>query len=378
MSTKQITLSASMSVRRIIDGDTLSLYFTTNGVALFQGVNPDSGSITPSWSDDITGKKCPVITPHVGSARKQAVSLVEHKWSYNGVDITFATGTGWVKSTNFNGKFKLNTADGSLAIIGNLAEKDKNEDSDSITYTGMASVGSASYEMSKSIDVLISMLGGSAYVGGINATSTAIGSTDENGNYISTSTLTFFLNNASGAVTSFSVKLYRGAETEEAASTNTPSTGITIHRDKTDDKDKLYVDSHQFFVAEFYVPGVGTPVFRAGISIDDMADLYDFKLYSTDTGVGNGKDFTAKCQVVNTKTGTVATMGKGTIVFNILRGDGTLKVVRSSTVNFANNTEFQKASITVKESDTKATENGKTTEFDVTLNCDLNGEVIVS
>lgn len=375
--TKPIVLSASIPVKRIIEGDTISLYFSTNGVALFQGVNPDTGVVTPAWTDDITNKKCPVITPHVGSARKQAVSLISHKWSYNGVAITFAAGSGWVTSTNLDGKFKLNTADGSIAIIKNLAEKDKNEDSDLLTYEGMASVGAASYEMKKSVDILISMLGGSAYVGGITATSTMLGIVDTDGNEIKTTTLTFWLvNSAGGDVSSFSVKLYRGSETTAAATTSQPKQGITIHRDKTGDGDKLYVDSHQLFIAEFYVPGTSTAVYRCGISIDDAADLYQYTLYSSDTGVGTNNDFTMKPRVTSSKTGKVVTMDKGSVVFEVLRDD-TMKVVRSQTVNFTNNAEFNNISFKVTAADTQVTENGKTTEFDVTTNSTIDATVIV-
>ena len=152
-----ISLSASIAVRRIIDGDTLSIWFTTNGIPLHQGLNPNDFTATPKWTE--SGDH-PVITPNVSSARKNAVSLLTHTWKYNSVEITFASGIGWVKSTNFDGKFKLNTKDGTLAIIGDLATKD-NQDADVLEYTGMASVGSASYEMTNSIGVVVPLVSSS-------------------------------------------------------------------------------------------------------------------------------------------------------------------------------------------------------------------------
>lgn len=57
-----ISLSASIAVRRIIDGDTLSIWFTTNGIPLHQGLNPNDFSATPKWTE--SGDH-PEITPHV-------------------------------------------------------------------------------------------------------------------------------------------------------------------------------------------------------------------------------------------------------------------------------------------------------------------------
>ena len=47
-----ISLSASIAIRRIIDGDTLSLWFSTNGVPLHQGLNPNDYQATPHWTEE--------------------------------------------------------------------------------------------------------------------------------------------------------------------------------------------------------------------------------------------------------------------------------------------------------------------------------------
>ena len=362
-----ISLSASLAVRRIIDGDTLSIWFTTNGIPLHQGLNPNDFTATPKWTE---GGDHPVITPNVSSARKNAVSLLTHTWKYNSVEITFASGIGWVKSTNFDGKFKLNTKDGTLAIIGDLATKD-NQDADVLEYTGMASVGSASYEMTNSIGVLVTMLGSSAFFGGIEASSTMLGVTDKEGNETTTAILKFWLKNAGGDVSKYSVKLYRGNETTPITTLENASSGgsITIHRDKTGDDDKLYVDSHQLFIAEFIVDG--TIVYRAGVSIDDNADVYQLVL-SESGGVNASTNSVVTPKVLSTATGTAVTIGKGTIKYYILKSTD-LTVVRSTSIDFANNAEFIAATLTITAADTK---DGNGNEWDLTVNCDLTAQVL--
>lgn len=361
-----ISLSASIPVRRIIDGDTLSIWFTTNGVPLHQGLNPNDFTATPKWTEN---GDHPEITPHVSSARKNAVSLLTHKWKYNSVEIIFPSGTGWVKSSNFEGKFKMNTATGTLAIIGDLATRD-NQDADVLEYTSMASVGSAAYEMSNSIDVLVTMLGSSAFFGDIIATTTMLG-VYVNGNEVTTSILTFKLQNSGGDVSKYSVKLYRGNETTPITTIENAASGgsVTIHRDKTGEDDKLYVDGHQLFIAEFIVDG--TVVYRAGISIDDNADVYELVL-SESGGVNASTNSTVKPLVQKVKQKTAATVGNGTIKYYILKSTD-LTVVRSTSIDFANNAEFADATLTIIDADTK---DGKGNEWDLVVNCNLTAQIL--
>lgn len=359
-----ISLSASIPVRRIIDGDTLSIYFSTNGVPLHQGLNPNDFQPTPHWTE--SGDH-PELTPHVTSARKQAVSLLSHEWSYNNVKIAFNSGTGWVKSSNFAGKFKMNTETGTLAIIGDLASKD-NQDADVVKYTGMASVGASSYEMEKSQSILVTMLGASAFFGGIEASSTMLGVVGSDGKEITTSILKFWLKNASGDVSKYSVKLYRGTDTTPITTIDNAASGgtITVHRDKTGDSDKLYVDSHQLFIAEFIVDG--TMVYRSGVSIDDSADLYQLKLSQDNASVNASINSTIKAKVLNSKKGTAATLGSGTATFTILK-DSDLTVVRTEKKSFSNNNEFNAISFVVSNGDLD-------NEQGVSVVCDLLGTVL--
>lgn len=323
---KEIHLSATAAVRRTLKGDTLSLSLQTNGVPLFQGLNPDTFTVSPKWSESGTH---PVITPIVGSARKNNVTLTSHAWAYNGKDLGFSfSGTGWETSTVDN-RFKLNHTNGSLSIVADLASK-VNQDSDTLTYSGVAVLGASTYPMQKSIDILVSMLGGSSYFGGVSADTTVLSKGQTQAILIP-----WLFNSAGGEVSSYSINLYRGSGTDLAGTYNNPASGITIHRDKTGDADKLYVDSHQLFVLEFIVDGAA--VYRTGISIDDISDIYQLALNSVGQ-VDEDSNQTFRCIVTNCETGLVPKSITGNVTFVIYTdSNGNIENKRSETMTWAKN-----------------------------------------
>ena len=323
---KEIHLSATAAVRRTLKGDTLSLSLQTNGVPLFQGLNPDTFTVSPNWSESGTH---PIITPSVGSARKNNVTLTNHVWAYNGKDLGFSSsGTGWETSTVDN-RFKLNHADGSLSIIGDLASK-VNQDSDTLTYSGDAVLGASIYPMQKSIDILVSMLGGSSYFGGVSADTTVLSK-----GQTQAILRPWLFNSAGGEVSTYSINLYRGSGADLAGTYDNPASGIIIHRDKTGDLDKLYVDSHQLFVLEFIVDGAA--VYRTGISIDDISDIYQLALNSVGQ-VDEDSNQTFRCIVTNCETGKVPKSITGKVTFVIYTdSNGNIENKRSETMTWAKN-----------------------------------------
>ena len=323
---KEIHLSATAPVRRTLKGDTLSLSLQTNGVPLFQGLNPDTFTVSPKWSE--SGKH-PVITPVIGSARKNNVTLTSHAWAYNGKDLGFSfSGTGWETSAVDN-RFKLNHTDGSLSIVADLASK-VNQDSDTLKYSGVAVSGASTYPMEKSIDILVSMLGGSSYFGGVSADTTVLSK-----GQTQAVLKPWLFNSAGGEVSSYSVKLYRGSGSDLAGTYNNPQSGITIHRDKTGDADKLYVDSHQLFVLEFIVDGAA--VYRTGISIDDISDIYQLALNSIGQ-VDEDSNQTFRCIVTNCETGKAPRSISGNVTFVIYTdNNGSVQNKRSETMTWAKN-----------------------------------------
>ena len=89
---RELHLSAVAQVRRTAKGDTISLSLITNGVPLFQGLQPATVTVSPAW----TAESHPVITPRASSAQKNAAVLTNHVWEYNGKNLGFKmTGDGW-------------------------------------------------------------------------------------------------------------------------------------------------------------------------------------------------------------------------------------------------------------------------------------------
>ena len=184
--------------------------------------------------------------------------------------------------------------------------------------------------MEKSIDILVSMLGGSSYFGGVSADTTVLSK-----GQTQAVLKPWLFNSAGGEVSSYSVKLYRGSGADLAGIYNNPASGITIHRDKTGDTDKLYVDSHQLFVLEFIVDGAA--VYRTGISIDDISDIYQLALNSIGQ-VDEENNQTFRCIVTNCETGKAPRSISGNVTFVIYTdNNGSVENKRSETMTWAKN-----------------------------------------
>ena len=317
------SLFTSLPVRKIVKGDTLSLYFSTNGVALFQGVNPDTGVPIPTW-DATTG---PAITPHVGSARGNNYTLESHKWVYNGNDLKFSTsGSGW-ETSSVDNRFRMNHADGTIQIIGNLASK-SNEDADTLEYSGVARQSEqVVYEVQKTVDIFISPLGSSGFGGGVSLESEALGVV----NHVmvrSTRIIDSSLFNANGAVSDYTIKVYKGLGGDELAS-------LAHGKENTFNITRDMVDGQQVFIVKFFIPGNTEAVYTTGFTITDFADLYQPKAYMEGQPSDDGDVGIVKGYVYNVRTNTEATVSKGTVIFKL--------------VNSANSSLVMSKSLTYKE-----------------------------
>mgnify|MGYP004591981739 FL=1 len=331
----EYSLYTSLPVRKIVKGDTLSVFFTTNGVALFQGVNPDTGVPTPSWN----AESGPVITPHVGSARGASYSLEAHRWKYNGNDLKFSTsGSGWETSTVDN-RFQINHTDGSIRIIGDLASKN-NQDADTLEYSGVARQSAkVTFDVQKTVDIFISPLGSSSFGGGVSVESTAIGTINGvlvNSTHISNTVLF----NANGAVASYTVKVRKGLNgTEIASLSNGKISTFEITRDM--------VDGQELFIVEFYIDGNTEAVYRTGFTVIDIDDLYQAQA-DMDGEPSDNKDDVAyiKGKIINVRTHTEVG-ASGNVVFQLVNNSDE-SVLISKTVPYQ---EFHDTGIPVTGAD---------------------------
>lgn len=282
----------SITVKRLRNGDTFFISFNLNGVALFQGIDPVSGDVTPDWT---VAANQPIITPVVTSARGNTVALGGHQWSYNGVVLLFtaASSGGW--TTDSTGKFQINTATGALKIINNLASA-TNVASDTLTYNCVATVAGVEYNLSKTVDIQIQSVGASSYYGTVNAT------TEQLTALITQTTINTKLYLGSTEQSGYSVKWYK----DDTLWADKTGPSITVGRGD--------IDGTQLIIAEFYKSaGDTTPVFRAGIRIIDTLD--DFQVehrYVNSAGstsnanreVSPGNPVYVEGYVVNVRTNT--------------------------------------------------------------------------
>lgn len=355
------SLFASMPVRKVVNGDSISPYFTTNGVALFQGVNPDTGTPTPSWETD---GSCPVITPHAGSAKGVSYTLTSHAWKYNGNDLKFsAGGSGWEQSS-VNNKFWLNHTDGSLKILGNLASK-TNADADSLEYSGVAVYGDFTYDVSKTIDIFISPLGSSSFGGYVNVSTTAIGTI--NGALVeSAKIMSAGLYNSNGSVGNFTIKVWRGMTKDNDHLIGTYASGKVT--DCVIDRSK--VDGQEVFVVEFYVDGTSAPVYTTGFTIIDIDDLYQLYLYDAGKGIDdNGGTSIFRGFVMKVKSNTEYDSSKvsGTVAMKLAKG-GSSEVLKSGSLSYA---DFRNTGFTITAADIADNTNSE-------VSCSINVEANVT
>ena len=158
---EKLSAQGSISIRRVRNGDTLFLSFNTNGIALFQGVDSSSGEVSPDWTVEANQ---PVITPVVNSAKGNPVTTQYHSWKYLGVTLSFTGATVGDFIKDSTGKFAINTSTGALKIIKNLAST-TNFASDLLEYQCVATLDGVEYNLSKSIEIMITTYGASSYIG---------------------------------------------------------------------------------------------------------------------------------------------------------------------------------------------------------------------
>lgn len=309
----------STPITRIINGDTLYFYFDTNGIPLYQGVDTENGNISPSWA---TAANQPVITPQCSSALGNNVTLSGFTWYYNGTAITFASAdSGWVTSTNFDGKFQLNVGDGSLKIVKDLAVR-TNPSSDVLRCECSATVAGQKFPQSKSVDVLIQPVSSSSYNGFISASPANL---DESH---TKSTLACSLYDAQGllAQANYTVKWYK------ANDTTVLGTGYTL------EVTRAAVDHIQLFICDFYLKSTSEKCATAGILITDTADLFEVKHTLSGT-LDTDNTVTATAMVVKSKdNSTYSLTGKtnvawktGVYAADASQGGGSVRTIISPT-----------------------------------------------
>ena len=314
---------AALTVKRMRNGDSIFLTLEGNGKPLFQAVDDQTSpvSVSPDWTQ---AANQPVVTPHASTTRNLLVSLSNHSWSYNGVQLVFNGATSGDWTTDSTGKFQLNSQTGAIKIIANLASA-TNIANDTLLYSCIATVAGVEYNMSKSVDIVIQKGGASSYYGFVTASTLQLDSSH------TTATLKAALWLAGAGDVPFYVKWYKG-NTEWSAKNGYSE--ITVTRDD--------VDGAQLIIAEFYLnQGDANYVYRYGVSIIDTLDEIIVVPYisSTNKEVDVNKPVTVAARIIRASTGAELTPSSVTWVFTLMDGVTWTQLATSSSSSIQVTTE---------------------------------------
>lgn len=279
-------VTGASSIRVLRTGGTLSLSFTFNNIPLYQGIDTETGVVSPSWT---VAANQPLITPVAVSSRSEVVTLSNHKWAYNGTALVFSGAAVGNFKTDSTGNFQMDTTNGALKIVKNLAST-VNVANDTLLYEATATILGEEQTVQKSLDIQIQKLGASSYNGLISFSGGQVLSSS-----VASVTASTTLYLGSSTVSTYSVKWFKGS-TEW-----TGQTGKTVNVTRAD------VDGSLLLVAKFYKSGdTANPIAIAAAKIDDNADEYSLvadELVLSDTTTSG----THKFNIVKNGTGGFVT-----------------------------------------------------------------------
>ena len=247
----------SITIKRLRTGNQIYITFDSNGKALYQGIDTESGVVSPDFTNV---DNQPTRTPKVTSIKGLASTLSNHTWKYNGMLLSFSGSETW--QTDSTGKFQMKPSDGTIKIIGNLAST-TNIAADTLTWSAICATDGYEETITKDLTVNVQNVGSSAYVGIVSAT------TEQLTSDVPTITLSTKLYlGITGEVPSYYVKWYKDSELISGQNSAT----LSVTRDM--------VDGTQLFIAEFYKSSAETVyISRAAIRITDVLDEYQINLY---------------------------------------------------------------------------------------------------
>ena len=331
----------SITIKRLRSNDSLTLSFDNNGIPLFQGVDSETGVVSPDWTK---AANQPIRTPKVISSHGLPVALSNHSWTYNGVALNFngAESSGW--KTDSTGKFQMNTATGAIKIIANLASK-TNIAGDTLIYSCVATVAGVEYNLTKDLPIVIQNIGASSYYLSILAT------TEQLTSKVTSTSLQTKLYLGANEASDYYVRWYK--DTVAWADKNGQKS-ITVGRSD--------VDGTQLFIAEVYKSSTDAqPLARAGIRIIDTADEFQVVCYisSANKEVDTDRPVTVSAKIVNMTTGATYSPSTSTWKMNVRDKENWNSLKYSSTNSI---------SVTTTETD----RNGNLYDVDVTAECNFN------
>ena len=297
-------------VRNVIDS-------AGNGAALFQVVDPNTGTPTPDWTQ---AANQPIIQIGIRSAAGYPTEITNVAWAYNGVTLNFTyNGDTWVTASNDRDNLfqaRINGNYYELKIVGNIASA-KEVSNKQISYEISYVSNAHSDSLQGSIDVLIQQAGSDSH--NLQITTNLVELDASNTEAKLTAVAYYGTTSVIIGSNGYAIEWYKdGAKLEgQTGSTLTVTRGM--------------VSGGSIFVAKLLKDG--NVVAQDGQRINDIADEYQITYTPTDAGsnyVAPGHNATSNLAV--TKNGNHYD-GEVTFAWQIYNALGEPKPsVKSSTV----------------------------------------------
>ncbi len=158
---------AAFSVRFLRNGDQITIIRdiidqSGNGVALFQVIDPTSGTVAPDWT---VAANQPIIQIGARSASGYPVTITNVTWAFDGTNLAFVyNGDNWVTATNdsrfkariVNGKYQLRIC-ANIASLNSLGNKQ-------LAYEVNYSSNAMTERLNGSVDILVQSGGSDSHM----------------------------------------------------------------------------------------------------------------------------------------------------------------------------------------------------------------------